>query len=200
MKISIFLDFWNFILSFKKIDPQYRADWFAIPTAFLEQVKSQLKTEEATLQDFHVFGSYSPGEQDKGLRNWIASFLPKVPGSCVHFLERQKKSSGPTCTRCHAEVSTCPHCGGSMLGTQEKCVDTLLATTMLQEAWLGKYEIAVLASNDKDFIPAVDFLRNKGIQTIHAGFMKSGMELTKHCWGAFDIYKIREQIRLSPKI
>ena len=82
-----------------------------------------------------------------------------------------------------------------MLGTEEKCIDTLLATTMLQDAWMKKYDVAILVSSDKDFIPAVDFLRSVGTKTIHAQFKNQGMELSKHCWGRFDILQNMDELK-----
>ena len=193
MKISIFLDFWNFSLSLRSEVPEFRPDWYRIAPAFLSKASLLLGDKELSLQDFYIFGSYSNSPQDNKLRNWASSFLPKIPGTKAIFLMRQKKSSGPICTKCHSEILSCPKCGGSMLGTEEKCIDTLLATTMLQDAWLGKYETAILASCDKDFIPVIDFLRIKGIQTIHAGIGSRGKDLSNHCWGCFDILYIKDQ-------
>ena len=82
-----------------------------------------------------------------------------------------------------------------MLGTEEKCVDTLIATTMLQDAWMKKFDVAVLVSSDKDFIPAVDFLHRVGIRTIHAQFRNQGAELRKHCWGGFDLTALKSKLK-----
>ncbi|MPN30800.1 hypothetical protein SDC9_178271 [bioreactor metagenome] len=82
-----------------------------------------------------------------------------------------------------------------MIGTEEKCIDTLIATTMLQDAWLKKFDIAILVSADKDFIPAVDFLRNNGLKTIHAQLGYNGAELTKACWGRFNVISVIDKIK-----
>jgi Uncharacterized conserved protein len=193
MKVSIFLDFWNFTLSFKNDDPAFRPDWFAVPQVFKAEAASLLSDLALDLQDFNIFGSYSANGADAKLRNWISTFLPKIPGANVCFLQRQQKMSGPVCTQCHEEIQNCPKCGGSMLGTEEKCIDTLIATTMLQDAWMKKFDVAIIVSGDKDFIPAVDFLRTVGIRTIHAQFQNQGMELSKHCWGRFDIHKLKSK-------
>lgn len=195
MKVSIFLDFWNFSLSLKTIDPAYRPDWFAIPMVFIRQAAAICSDSTLELQDFHIFGSFSNTPADQKLKNWSRSFLPKIPGSNLHFKERQQKSTGPVCTVCHREITACPFCGGTMLGTEEKCIDTLLATTMLQDAWMKKYDVAILVSSDKDFIPAVDFLRSVGTKTIHAQFKNQGMELSKHCWGRFDILQNMDELK-----
>ena len=46
--------------------------------------------------------------------------------------------------------------------TVEKGVDVMLATDLLQFAWDGLYDVAVLVSGDGDFAPAVQAVKNKG--------------------------------------
>ena len=195
MKVSIFLDFWNFSLSFRNAEPTFRPDWFALPKVLVSESSSLLQEQSLDLQEFNIFGSYSNLPADAKLKNWATTFLPKIPGSNVVFLQRQQKLKGPVCVSCHQEIKVCPQCGGSMIGTEEKCVDTLIATTMLQDAWMKKYDIAILVSSDKDFIPAVDFLRNVGIRTIHAQFRNQGAELRKHCWGGLNLYKLKDKFQ-----
>lgn len=197
MKVSIFLDFWNFSLSFRDDDPSFRTDWFALPNVLVSEASSLLKGTSLDLQDFNIFGSYSNLPADAKLKNWATTFLPKIPAANVVFRQRQQKLSGPVCTSCHNQIKTCPSCKGSMLGTEEKCIDTLIATTMLQDAWMKKYEVAILVSGDKDFIPAVDFLRSVGIRTIHAQFKHLGAELRKHCWSSFEITALKNKFQKS---
>ena len=90
---------------------------------------------------------------------------------------------------CHKEVAECPHCKGSMAGTVEKGIDTAIVTDMIKLAWADSYDIAVLVSADRDFIPAVEFLGSKGLKVVHAGFPPSGMELARKCWASFDLKK-----------
>jgi len=197
MKVSIYLDFWNFSLSFKSYDSTFRPDWFAIPQIFVKEAASLLKVSSLDLQDFSIFGSYSNLPADAKLKNWAKTFLPKIPAANVVFLPRQKKTSGPVCPNCHTEISSCPFCKESMLGMEEKCIDTLIATSMLQDAWMKKYDVAILVSSDKDFIPAVDFLRGVGIRTIHAQFQHKGAELRSHCWGGFDLLSLKSAFQKS---
>ena len=195
-RVSIFLDFWNFTLNLRDMDPNYRPDWFKIADVFVEKAQEVIADgEPLTLQDFNIFGSYSNMPNDAKLRNWVTTFLPKVKGAQVKFYERKKKKSGPKCPVCHEHIDICPKCSGSMIGTEEKEVDTLIATTMLQDAWLKKFDVAIIVSADRDFIPAMDFLRDNGIRTIHAQFGTNGADLTKSCWGRFNIMGILDRIK-----
>ena len=50
-------------------------------------------------------------------------------------------------------------------GHQEKCVDISLAVEMMHYAGMdGAYDIAVLLSGDKDFMPALSRVRYRGKQ------------------------------------
>ena len=44
-----------------------------------------------------------------------------------------------------------------MRGTEEKGVDTHIATAMISLAWIDNYDVGVLVSSDRDFIPVVEF-------------------------------------------
>ena len=80
-----------------------------------------------------------------------------------------------------------------MRGTQEKGIDTRIAADLVSLAWEGAYDVAVLVSADQDFVPAAEYLQNKGIKVIHAGFPPNGMLLRQKCWGTVDIPKFREE-------
>ena len=69
----------------------------------------------------------------------------------------------------------------------EKGIDTAIVTDMIKFAWEESYDIGVLVSGDRDFIPAVEFLDAKGRKIVHAGFSPEGMELARKCWASFDL-------------
>ena len=82
-----------------------------------------------------------------------------------------------------------------MRGTEEKGVDTRIATDMIKLAWVNNYEVAVLISADRDFVPVVEFLSAKGIKTIHGAFLHQGGQLTQSCWGNIKLHHIVEKFR-----
>jgi len=125
----------------------------------------------------------------------MTSWLNRQPGVQVQCLERQPKHP-PTCPSCHKQIEFCPHdgCGKKISATIEKGVDTLICTDMIRLAWEDAYDIAVLASCDRDLIPAVNFLGAKGIKVIQAGFPPSGVHLANSCWASFDIFTLYRDI------
>jgi uncharacterized LabA/DUF88 family protein len=83
-----------------------------------------------------------------------------------------------------------------MVSSGEKGVDTLIVTDMIRLAWENAYDMAVLASSDRDLIPAVKYLDQKGKKVVHAGFREIGSDLARSSWASFDISpKIAEIIR-----
>ena len=50
-------------------------------------------------------------------------------------------------------VRECPRCNGDMRGTEEKGIDTRIATEMISLAWVKNYDVAILVSSDHDFVP-----------------------------------------------
>jgi uncharacterized LabA/DUF88 family protein len=60
-------------------------------------------------------------------------------------------------------------------------------TDMISLAWERAWEVAILVSSDRDHIPAVEFLTNKGLRVINAHFPPAGMQLARKCWASIDL-------------
>lgn len=84
-----------------------------------------------------------------------------------------------------------------MRGSEEKGVDTRLTTAMISSAWIDNYDVAVLVSSDRDFVPVVEFLETKGKKVVHGAFPPAAAELTRQCWASIDIPAIQEDFRRS---
>lgn len=199
LRIMCFLDFWNYELTLSGpngLEPGFRTDWYKL-SGVLTQQAAQCLGQPVTYERLFVAGSYdATTSKDSKLYHWANNVLAHIPGVYVDFSQRQQRTQGPKCTGpTHCEVTTCPKCGASMLGTQEKGVDTRIVTEMLDTALSDQCDVLVLVSADKDFIPAVEKLRNKNIKCIHAFFPRNGYELGKQCWGNFDLFAVRDQFR-----
>ena len=196
VRVMFFIDFWNYELTMKELDPAFLTDWFLLPPAITQEISS-LFDAPVQYERCFVFGSYDPSSGgDTRLRNWAGNVLSKVPGVLANFAARQKRKKGPLCTgKDHHEITACPICNASMLGTQEKGVDTQIAVEMLDMSFSGRCDALVLVSADKDFIPVIKKLWNHGTKVIHAFFPNHGHELAKESWASFDLFRIREQFR-----
>lgn len=195
-RLMIFVDFWNYELTMKELDPAFLTNWFKLPEAITNAV-SQLLGRPIDYERCFIFGSYDPSSTgDTRLRTWASKVLSKVKGVQASFVPRQKRTKGPTCSGAeHHEVTVCPICQSSMLGTQEKGVDTQIAIEMLDMAYSDRCDIIVLLSADKDFVPAVKKLIDRNIKVINAYFPNHGHELSGQCWASFDLFNIRDHFQ-----
>ncbi|WP_419910290.1 NYN domain-containing protein [Candidatus Poriferisodalis sp.] len=196
-RVRVFVDFWNYTLAMRDADAGFRTDWSllgpAVSSAAASSVGSQVRH---TYQGMSVHGSYDPS-RDRKLLNWATTVLGGFAGVRVDFSPRRKRRGAPSCPRCHASVDRCPQCGSDMRGTEEKGVDVRMAIEMISLAMLGSYDIAVLVSSDRDFIPVAEFLSSRGITVIHAAFGSLGAELSQSCWTRIDLPHLRPSFERS---
>lgn len=189
LRVRIFVDFWNFSLELRRQDASFMTDWSKIGVLFAnEAAKLADPASLCAFEGMHVYGSFDPNKQgDAKLRNWFTNRLDKMPGVHVTLLERQKKKGYPKCPSCQAEALTCSTCGSDMRGTEEKGIDTRMVADMISLAWADAYDVAVLVSADRDFVPVADFLQTKGIKVIHGCFPPKGSHLSQRCWGSINM-------------
>lgn len=197
-RIHVFVDFWNYTLSMRGFDDSFKTDWKTLPKVLTRESGNIVDQGAlAIYAGMNVYGSFNKATE-KGLLNWATNTLDAFPGVNAHFKPRTKKKSFPSCPKCHSKTEKCVHCGNDMRGTEEKGIDTRIATDLVSLAWEKAYDIAVLVSADQDFVPAAEYLQNKGIKVVHAGFPPNGMLLKQKCWASIDIPNFREDFRLKP--
>lgn len=188
LRVRVFIDFWNFTLSLRREDDTFRTIWEPIgPLLAREAARLVDPNAKMSFEGVHVYGSYDASANDSSFRNWFLNILDKMPGVHANLRTRQRIKSPPKCPSCHAETSACSACGGDMRGTQEKGVDTAIVTDMIKLAWVNAYDVAVIVSSDRDFVPVAEFLQTRGLKVIHAAFPPKGSELSQKCWGSFDV-------------
>ncbi len=197
LRVRIFIDFWNFSLSLRDEDDTFRVNWTPIAQLFTSAAAQLVNpAAQVSFEGMHVYGSVDPAKpNDAKLRNWLTNWLDKQPGTHVVVLERQKKRGFPQCPVCQTEATNCSNCNHDMRGTEEKGVDTRMVTDMISLAWADAYNVAVLISADRDFVPVSDFLQTKGIKVVHGCFPPKGSHLSQSCWGSVDITNIMDRFR-----
>lgn len=192
-RIHIFVDFWNYTISSQSEINKFSTDWKKLPKILTREAGSLVDPGAlAIYSGMNVYGSYNAATES-GLKNWSHSVLDTFPGVNAIFKPRTKIKGFPKCPSCHVEVEACNSCGQDMRGTEEKGVDTRLATDLVGLAWEGAYDVAVLATADQDFVPAAEDLQKKGIKVIHAGFPPAGSLLRQKCWASIDIPKFMRE-------
>ena len=192
IRVKVFVDFWNFQLSVNDVDRSFRIDWEKLGLVVAEESLRIVNPTAALIyQGMNVYGSYSASSPaDLRLRQWAMNTLNRMPGVEVTMPARQNRRRGPVCPSCRNEIGVCPVCGADFRGTEEKGVDTRIATDMISLAWVDNYDVAALLSSDRDFVPVVEFLGTRGIKTIHGAFRNQGAQLTQTCWGNFQVPRL----------
>jgi Zn ribbon nucleic-acid-binding protein len=195
MRVRVFVDFWNFTLSLRSARPGFMTDWNPIGPALARAAAGRVDPSATfSFEAMHVYGSIDPAkENDKKLLNWFANTLDRMPGTHVILVERQRKIGYPKCPKCQTEVRECSSCGGDMRGTEEKGVDTRIATDMISLAWADAYDVAMLVSADRDFVPVAEFLQTRGVKVIHGWFPPKGSLLSQKCWGNVSLTEMMGQ-------
>ncbi|WCR16597.1 NYN domain-containing protein (plasmid) [Paracoccus seriniphilus] len=206
VRVRIFVDFWNFQLSLNSMEaaagrPSFQLDWNGVAGACCDTVNALIKpVSGVAYEGLHVYSSYTDGKAaDMKHKNWVETWLDARPGVVATCVKRSQKKSPPKCPACHAEATNCVACGGDMRGMEEKGVDTRIVSDMMSLAWNGAYDVAVLVTADRDFIPVAQELQDRGIKVIHGKIGKSGMDLAKHCWVSFDLYAERTKFERKAK-
>lgn len=163
MKIRLFIDFWNFSLNWNQRAQGSQCDWRNLPLQLTQQAQLVLAKAglgSLSLEETRVYASYETGKDEK-LKGWLNNFLDKQPGVRVFSVERHWKKHPTHCRACHADIYECPSCHAELGRAAEKAIDSRIVTDMLSLAWEGGFDVALLLSSDRDFIPAVDKLQAK---------------------------------------
>lgn len=210
VRVRIFIDYWNFQLTLNERvakarglgDFRFQIEWRKLGPWLAKRAceVSGICTNGHSFDGAHIYVSYDPRkESDKKFFFWINNWLSKQPGLIVECRERKPKAA-PDCPECHQTIIDCPHCKKPIRPSQEKGVDTLIATDMIRLAWEIAYDLAVLATSDRDLIPAVEFLNMKARKVVHAAFPPKGADLARASWATFDVFDKCHEIERAPKV
>ena len=207
-RVRVFVDYWNFQLTLNHrieetrglSDVRFKIDWPKLGPWLAQRACATIGVTDFSFDGVILYASHDANtDEGRKFHSWITGWLAKQPGIRVECRERKPKAP-PKCPACHMTISVCPHCSQPIRGTQEKGVDTLIATDMIRLAWEGVYDVAVLATSDRDLVPAVEFLNLKGQKIVHAGFPPLGADLAKACWASFDVLPLAAEIERSKKV
>ena len=197
LRVLVFVDYSNFRPSMDRAEPGFRIDLRPLGRSLAEAAREVVEPEfELVYQGLRLYGSYDPDSQaGESQRKWYEVTASGTPGVTPVVVPRQRKRNGPMCPSCHVEASRCASCDSSMRGTEEKGVDTRMATDLISTAWDSAYDVAVLVSSDRDFIPVVNFLETRVVKVIHGAFPPAAADLSRACWAHIDIPSLREHFR-----
>lgn len=185
MKVKIFIDFWNLQISWNEYHKARGAIKVSIPWGpkLTNSLLSKLGAD-CEYVGTHIYASVNPNNPaDKRLKSFL-NYLDTLEGYKVIVKDR-KPSKSVFCNNCQFEIKTCPECKEPLKRTIEKGVDTSIAIELFQFAIDNVYDKALLVSGDADFIPAIDYIQQRGKYIIHAGWESKSYHLSKACWNHF---------------
>lgn len=188
MRLRIFVDFWNFTLAWKERTAG-NTDWKSVPTVLTAAAQAKVLTAglgTLSLEETRVYAGYDPVREAK-LRGWLDTFLDRQPGVRVFTTERRWKQRAVHCRECGKDTVHCPACNKPFGRAAEKAIDAMIVTDVLSLAWENVYDVGILVSSDKDFIPAVDKLQTRNFKIINAHWSGHGHELARVCWASFEM-------------
>jgi uncharacterized LabA/DUF88 family protein len=196
-RTRIFIDFWNFQLSWNATTNGSKCNWRQLPPSILTAAASLLGTVGLTdpldLEETLLYASVDPVD-DARLRTWLTGTIERFPSWRVSIRDRRPQPRRVHCRHCRTTISACPTCQHAYVSKPEKGVDAAIVTDMLSLAWQNAYDVAVLVSSDADFVPAVERVQERGLKVINAGWAGKGHELKAACWGSFDLDTITATI------
>jgi uncharacterized LabA/DUF88 family protein len=197
MRLRIFIDFWNFVLNWNGRAAGGMCDWTRLPLTLMGRAQNALAQAglgALTLEETRIYASYEPG-RDAALKGWLHSFLEKQPGFRVFAMETHWKKHVMHCRSCGADFAKCPRCQADFGRAAEKTVDSHIVTDLLSLAWEGAFDVALLLSSDRDFLPAVEKLQSKNFKVINATWHGYGHELSKVCWASFEVDSVVSELK-----
>jgi uncharacterized LabA/DUF88 family protein len=88
------------------------------------------------------------------------------------------------------QLGSAQYTSGGIPIAPEKTLDTRIATDLIGDASFELYDVAVLVTEDSDFIPAVEFVQEmRGKPVVHVGFGSYTNELRAVCRHRIDLGK-----------
>lgn len=189
MRARVFIDYWNFQLTWNERTRKEPCDWRRLPavlTSEASKLTSQASLGTLGLEEARVYAGYEAGREGQ-LKRWLHDFLDRQPGIRVFTSERHWRTRAVHCRACGAEHDKCARCQAPLGRAAEKTVDARIVTDLIGLAWEGAYDVAILVSSDKDFIPAVEHVQGKSFKVVNACWRSRGNELARVCWASFEI-------------
>lgn len=182
----MFVDFWNFQLTWNERAKGSSCDWTRLPMALVSGAAAATVPAglgQLTLEETRIYAGYEAGREAK-LGNWLHNFLDRQPGVRVFTSERHWRKQPVHCRACGAEHVVCPSCSAEFGRAAEKTIDARIVTDLVGLAWENAYDVAILVSADKDFIPAVEHVQAKNFKVINATWRGRGNQLAAVAWAS----------------
>ena len=84
-RVRVFVDFWNYTLSMRDADEEFRTDWEKLGPVLVHAATEVVDAAAACeYQGLNFYGSYDPAsDADRRLRQWATTKVDTFPGVSV---------------------------------------------------------------------------------------------------------------------
>jgi len=121
-------------------------------------------------------------EENEAYKLALTREIRNVPGCVVVPIYRRTPSQD--------QLSAAQYTAGGIPIAPEKIRDTYIATDLIGDATFDAYDIALLVSEDSDFIPAIEFVQQmRSKRVVHVGFGDHTNHLRLVCQHRIDLAK-----------
>jgi len=173
-RVYVYVDGFNLYYRVLKKRPELK--WLDLGALFSKLTKSSDKI--FGIKYFTARVSSRPGDPGQPMRQdvYLKALKASIPDLEIIY--------GQFRSRPAMAKKACSSGYVRILKTEEKGSDVNLATHMLQDAWLDKYDTALLVSNDSDMASALDFITSppldKTVGLLTPDEKRISKELTKY--------------------
>lgn len=177
MRIAVFFDGKNFYEGMRRFDATIEID----QERFTDWVVRAVGGETAEFAGAYYYTGHSadPAVGPVTRAQALGAFLDRLATLRGYFVRREPRvRRQTTCAVCHAAYEY----------TTEKRVDTRMVAELIQYAAVNAYDVAVLASGDEDFVPAVEAVDRLG-KRVYVGHWPGqpvSRQLREACFGHVD--------------
>jgi hypothetical protein len=121
--------------------------------------------------------------EENAAHKWeLTHEIRKVPGCVMVPVYRRTPKED--------QLGKAQYTSGGIPIAPEKTLDTRIATDLIGDATFEVYDVALLVTEDSDFIPAVEFVHEmRGKHVVHVGFGGHNNELRSVCRHRIDLGK-----------
>ncbi len=175
MKTIVYIDGFNFYYGAVKGTP---FKWVDFKKLFQKLLNKSNEITEIKYFTAIVSGKYDPTKpsRQKIYLKALQQFIPEIKIFYGHFLSHEVKAPLANSSKKQKYAY--------IIKTEEKGSDVNIAVHLLNDAWLNKYECAVIVSNDSDLAEAIKLVKKyhpkKIIGLIHPGRSHPSNELMKN--------------------
>ena len=155
---------------------------------YFRLLETMLDLEQATPSKLHLpirlrRETVERWRQENAAHKWdLTNEIGKVAGCVMVPVYRR--------TPREDQLGRAQYTSGGIPIAPEKTLDTRIATDLIGDATFEVYDVALLVTEDSDFIPAVEFVQEmRGKHVIHVGFGGHTNELRSVCRHRIDLGK-----------